>query len=126
MENIQALVNKAQELKESGKYQEALMCYSDSMDFLVEEANEHARNQEGTQVDIGSLRSIAPRFFEESKKFLKQDMTAATISNNMGSLYARLGDVGNAKKMFEDAIDLTPEEQEYNDPKIGLKELQDE
>ncbi len=123
MENIQALVNKAQNLKDSGKYQEALMCYSDTMDLLVEEANEYARNQEGTQVDIGSLRSITPRFFDESRKFLKQDMTAAIISNNMGSLYARLGDKENAEKMFKDAIDLTTEGQEYTDPKTGLKEI---
>lgn len=123
MENIQELVNKAQDLKESGKYHEALMCYSDTMDLLVQEANEYARNQNGVQVDIGSLRSITPKFFEESRKFLKQDMTAAIISNNMGSLYARLGDFENAKKMFEEAIDLTPDGEEYNDPKIGLENL---
>ncbi len=123
MDEIQGLVNKAKELKDSGKYQEALMCYSDTMDLLIKEASDYAHKQEGTVVDVGTVRSITPKLFEESRKFLKQDITAAIISNNMGSLYARLGDIENAKKMFEDAIDLTPEGQEYNDPKIGLDEI---
>lgn len=123
MEDIQGLVNKAQELKDSGKYQEALACYNDAMDLLVKESNNYARNQEGTHQDIGKIRALSTKFFEESRKFLKQDMTAAIISNNMGSLYARLGDFENAKKMFEDAVNLTPDGIEYNDPKIGLTEI---
>ena len=99
------------------------MCYSDIMDLLVKEANDYARKQEGSHTDIGKIRAINTSFFEESRKFLKQDMTAAIISNNMGSLYVRLGDFENARKMFEDSIDLTPDGEEYNDPKIGLEEL---
>ena len=123
MENIQELVNKAQELKESGNFEAALACYSDTFDLLIKESNEYARNQEGSIIDVGNLRTITTKLFEESRMYLKRDMTAAIISNNMGSLYARLGDIDNAKKMFEQAIDLTPDDKEYSDPKVGLIEL---
>lgn len=42
----------------------------------------------------------------------------------MGTIFAELGDKNTAKKMFEQAIDLTPDGIEYNDPKIALEELQ--
>jgi tetratricopeptide (TPR) repeat protein len=120
MDNIQELVNKAQELKEGGDFHAALACYSDIFDLLIKESDEYARKQEGSIIDVGKLRTITTKLFEESRKYLKRDKTAAIISNNMGSLFARLGDVDNAKKMFEQAIDLTPDDKEYTDPKIGL------
>ncbi|MFA6534267.1 MAG: hypothetical protein WCT37_03780 [Patescibacteria group bacterium] len=123
MNDVQGLVNKAQELKEKGDLNGALACYSDTFDLMIKEADEYARKQEGSIVDVGKVRTITPKFFEESKKYLKQDMTVAIISNNMGTLFARLGDEENARKMFEQAIDFTPDNREYFDPKIGLREL---
>lgn len=124
MEEIQILVNRAVELKNEGNLVAALSCYNDAFDMLIHEANSYARQQDGSVKEIGSVRTIMPKLFDESKKYLKSDMTAAIISNNMGTLMARLGDFDGAKKMFEQSIDLTPDNTIYNDPAIGLKEIE--
>jgi len=124
MEDIQVLVNRAVELKNEGNLMAALSCYNDAFDMLIHEANSYARQQDGSVKDIGSVRAIMPKLFDESKKYLKSDMTAAVISNNMGTLMARLGDFDGAKKMFEQSVDLTPDNKVYDDPIIGLKEIE--
>lgn len=124
MEDIQVLVNRAVELKNEGNLVAALSCYNDAFDMLIHEASSYARQQDGSVKDIGSVRAIMPKLFDESKKYLKSDMAAAIISNNMGTLMARLGDFDGAKKMFEQSVDLTPDNKAYNDPVLGLKELE--
>jgi len=124
MEAIQILINRAVELKNEGNLVAALSCYNDAFDMLIHEANSYARQQDGSVKDIGSVRAIMPKLFDDVKKYLKLDMTAAIISNNMGTLMARLGDFDGAKKMFEQSVDLTPDNKAYNDPIIGLKELE--
>ena len=124
-DSLQLLIDKAKELKQKGEFQEALDCYNEVFDLLVREANEKARNCEGTVVDKGETRTILPKFFEEAKKYLKQDKTVAVVSNNMGVIFAELGDLGNARKMFEQAVDLTPDRIEYKDPETNLRELEE-
>lgn len=126
--NLQELLNRAWELKKSGERLEALKLYSQSFDILSKEAQKYAHNSEGTYEDIEengeNVRKISTKFFDKAKEYLKRDKVAAVISNNMGTILAELSDYEGAKKMFEQAIELTPDNMEYPDPKIGLGELE--
>lgn len=123
MEELQSLVNKAWELKKNGDLANAFICYSNAFDILIKDAHGFARNQPFALLDIGELRVATEVLKDEAKKFLKQDKTAAVISNNMGTILAELGDPEGASKMFKQAIELTPENDEYADPVTGLNEL---
>lgn len=121
--DVQEILNKAQELRQGGQLKLALAAYSDAFDILTEEADEYARKIEGSVVDVGKLRTITAKLFEESQKYLKRDKMAAVISNNMGTIFAESEDLESAEKMFNQAIELTPDGLDYPDPKIGLESL---
>lgn len=122
--DLQKLINKAQEAKQKGNKKVALQVYSDAFDILTKEAGDYARNQKGTHEQEGSTSKILPKFFEVSKSYLKRDKVASVVSNNIGVLLGEFGDNGGAKKMFNQAIDLTPDKEFYEDPKKNLAELE--
>src|SRR3989338_3674805 len=105
---IQDIVYVAKQLKLEGRLDEALKAYSEAFDLLVKEAHEYARVHEGAVVGIEATRKITPVLFEKAKQYLKQDKIAAVISNNMGVIFAQQENFDSAKKFFEQAIELTP------------------
>ncbi len=64
-----------------------------------------------------------PKLFEECEKYLKRDEVAAVISNNIGVIFAELGDYKNAEKFFNQAIELAPDEVDYKEPQKNLEGL---
>lgn len=122
-QELQLLLSDAWVLKKEGKYTQALDYYSEVFDILIQDASEYANKHGNPYKDQGDTRFILPSYFDLSKKYLKGDKLACTISNNMGVIFAELGMKKAAKEMFEQAINLTPEGMEYKDPKIGLEEL---
>ena len=122
--NQQEKFNTAWDLKKQGKFVEALKLYRELHDELLDEAGEHARNIPGTRIDEGSTRKIMPSLFTETEKYLKKNNLFCTILNNMGVIYAESGDVESAKKCFEDSIKFTPDDFDYPNPKLGIKELE--
>ena len=125
--NSQELVNKAWSFKKEGKYAEALKFYSQAFDILISEASAYAHSQEGIFVDKEEnkkkVRAILPKHLDKVKEYLKHDKVACTVSNNMAVIFAEMGDNESAKKFFHQSIDLTPDNIDYPDPKIGLEEL---
>lgn len=125
--DLQELLNRAWDLKKNGEKLEALKLYNQAFDILSKEAQRFAHDSGGTYEDAeengDKVRKILPKFFDKAKEYLKRDKVAAVISNNMGTIFAELGDNEGAKKMFEQAIELTPDREDYTDPKIGLAEL---
>jgi len=121
--DLQEKINKAVALKKQGKLVEALGVYDDVYNILVKEATKHANGIEGSTIDAGKASTIMPKFFKEADKYLKKDRTACVVANNMGTIFAELGDFENAKKMFNDAINLTPNDFDYKDPHIALEQL---
>ena len=123
----QELFNQAWELKKTGNLMEALKLYSKLFEILTAQATDHAHAQSGSFIDKmengKKIRIISPKMFNETSNYLKKDKVAATISNNMAVIFAELGDFEAAKKFFEQAIELTPVDIDYPDPKIGLQEL---
>jgi len=65
-------------------------------------------------------------FTEDKSKvgeYLKGDNLACTILNNIGVIFAEVGDKKSAKKYFKESIKYKPDGIEYENPKIGLREL---
>ena len=122
--DLQEKINKAWELKKEGNFAEALKLYKELHDELVDEAGEHARQIPGTRIDEGTTRKIMPSLFTETEKYLRKDNVFCTILNNMGVIYGETGDKVSARHCFEDSIKFTPEGVNYENPKIGLKELE--
>lgn len=118
--DLQETLNKAWELKKTGDRTGALKLYDEAFNTLASEATAYAHKQ--TRVSPLSNK-VTPDIFAESKSYFKQNNVACTISNNMATIFAELGDYESAKKLFVQAIELTPEGVDYSDPKIGLQEL---
>ncbi len=125
--DLQKILNKARELKKKGEKVEALKLYSQAFDILSKEAQEYAHNSKESYEDIEengeSIRRILPEWFDKAKEYLKRDKTAAVISNNMATILGELGDYEGARKMFEQAVELTPDGENYPNPRLGLEEL---
>lgn len=115
--------NKAWGLKKQGKLKDALDLYMSLYDELIKEAAEYAGSIPGTEITDGKTVTMMPSFMTEAEKFLKREKLACTILNNMGVIYAEVGDKESARNCFEQSIELTPDGVDYPNPKIGLKEL---
>ena len=118
------MINQAITLKQEGKLSEALAMYDQVYGELVKEATEHARSQHGTVEDEGSVHKILPQYFQEADEYMKKDKTICTILNNMGVIFAELGEKISAKKYFEESIKYTPSGMDYENPRIGLTNLE--
>lgn len=127
--NLPDLLNKASDLKKKGKRVDAFKMYSEAFDVLVKEASTHAGSFENTgyeSIEDGQkIWTDTPAFFEKAEEYMKRDKTAAVISNNMGVILAELGDAKGAKKWFKQAVELTPNQVDYPDPTINLKNVED-
>ncbi len=126
MNDVQHLVDIAAQLKRQGQAQEALEAYSKAFDALVDESGVYARNKVGADIAVEDLRSKAPELIEYSKIYLKQDVAAASILNEMGNLFAALGEYDNAKQKYNEAIELIPNDVAFDEPmnNLGLLPVQ--
>lgn|SRR5262249_43075142 len=124
MSSLQKVINKAWRAKKEGHSLAALQYYKEALEQLEDKASAYARKCPGTYSDEGNTRKINPLLFQVAREYLRRDDIATKISNNMATILAEEGDVEGAKKMFHQAIELTPEGQDYPDPKIGLSELE--
>ncbi len=107
-----------------GKLELALSCYSDIFELLSEEADKQASAADGTRVQVGSL-TVATTLLSEAKKkqYLRRDNLAAIVSNKIGVIYAELGQEEDALHWLRQAIELTPDGEDYPEPQDNLKHL---
>lgn len=108
--------------KNDGKNKDLLKRYSEALDLLVAEAAEYAKGSEAMFTDA-EKKKVSKKYLEKFNEYLKKDKRACVISNNMGLLFAQTGEKASAKIFFEQAIDLTPKGEKYDDPYIGLEVL---
>lgn len=121
--DLQAMLTKAWNLKLEGRMEEALKIYSKAFDVLNKEAMDYARSSKSAVQDEGNTRKLLPKYFEKAKEYHKRNDASCKISNNMGVIFAEIGDIEAARRMFEQAIEFTPDGMDYPEPKIGLREL---
>ncbi|MCG2809011.1 MAG: hypothetical protein L6275_01555, partial [Candidatus Portnoybacteria bacterium] len=89
---FQEKFNKAWQYKKEGKFSDAIKLYDELYNQLIKEATEYARNFNGSQIDEGETRKVMPQFFNKADEYLKRDDLTCTILNNMGVIFAELGD----------------------------------
>jgi tetratricopeptide (TPR) repeat protein len=123
-EKIERLIRDAGELEKAEKFEKALEIYSQTMDILVANAKSCAERAEPAVMEaiVGS-GVISGQFLSKFNEHLKQGKIAAVVSNNMGMIFAKMGNKSSARDFFEQAIDLTPAGEIYDDPHIGLEML---
>ncbi|HEY0979942.1 MAG TPA: tetratricopeptide repeat protein [Candidatus Paceibacterota bacterium] len=121
MNEMEQLLEKALKLEQQGEKDEALETLSHAFDILIDEAGAYAKAQESTVTDPDELRAMAPVLIEHSTVFLRQNLTAAMILNNMGLLFGELGQYDAAVQKFEEAVRLTPANTEFDDPSDNLQ-----
>lgn len=121
MNDMEQLLEKALKLEQQGEKDEALETLSHAFDILIDEAGAYARAEVGEGKEIDELRALAPTLIEYSTVFLRQNLTAAMILNNMGLLFLELGQYDAAVQKFEESVRLTPANIEYDDPSDNLQ-----
>jgi tetratricopeptide (TPR) repeat protein len=119
---IKNILDQAYCSKNDGKNKDSLKMYSEAFDLLVAEAAEYAKGSEAMFTDA-EKKTVSKKYLEKFNEYLKKDKRACVISNNMGVLFAQTGEKASAKVFFEQAIDLTPKSEKYDDPYIGLEVL---
>ena len=110
---FQEKFNQAREFKKQGNLSNAMSLYSELYEQLIRDAFEHTGGSTGLAIDDK----------EKVDKYLTGDNLACTILNNMGVIWAETGNKEGAKKYFKLSINLTPRDLDYQNPIIGLKEL---
>lgn len=123
MNDAQSLIEIAVELKKHDQKEEALSAYSKAFDALVDESGIYARGKVGDSIALEDLRLKTPELIKYSKEYLKQDIMASSILNEMGLLFANLGEYENAKQKYNEAIELIPSDVVFDDPSTNLAEL---
>lgn len=111
---FQEKFNQAWELKKESRFEEAMKLYSELYQQLIRDAFKNT----------GGAGKFEERDEIKVNTYLMGDNLACTILNNMGVILAEVGDKEAAKAYFEDSIKLTPKNIDYQDPIIGLKELE--
>ncbi len=123
MNDMEQLLEKALKLEEQGEKDEALEALSQAFDILIDHAGAYARAEVGGITDVDGLRALTPTLLEHSTTYLRKDLTAAMILNNMGLLFLELEQYDAAGQKFQEAIDLIPHNTEYDDPADNMQAL---
>ena len=123
-EELQQLLNDAANARKQGDIPTSARLYNQAYEALVSEAAEYARNQPEAVSDEDDVRRVLPAYFAHADAYLKRDKLACTIANNLGVAFADMGDLINAREMFVEAIRLTPEGIEYQEPCTNLTNIE--
>ncbi len=111
---FQEKFNQAWELKKRGEFSDSMKLYSELYEQLILDAFEHMGGSVGLPIDDKI----------KVDEYLKENNLACTILNNMAVILAEAGNKDSAKKYFKASIKLIPNGLDYQDPIIGLKELE--
>ncbi len=122
-QKMQKILNDARAYKKEGKFTKALELYDEVYNHLIKEAADYARSFEGPGIDNGDTRKVMPQFFNKADEYLKRDNRACTILNNMGVIFAEIGDKETAKKYFNESIKYIPDGLNYQNPHTSLENL---
>lgn len=74
--------------------------------------------------DVGDIRYFLPAYFSAFYEALKSELLYSIIVNNVGSVFAEMKDQDQALKCFKESIEFIPYGTQYDDPYIGVKEIE--
>jgi len=102
--------------------------YNQAFEVLMDEASAHSSAKPNTHRDEFTKKgekvyTVLPKYFDETKTYLKKDNTAYIILKNMAVIYNEIGDKKQAINALEQSIDLAPEGGDSSDAINGLNIL---
>lgn len=116
--------------KKKGDIPKALETYNQAIRTLMNNILEELKNSsyqvkeefiDGERKKVAMLNSD---IFDRVRKKLKENDLYCTLLNNIGVCYAESGRVNEARAAFLESIEFIPDGMKYDDPYIGLQELE--
>lgn len=123
-QSFQEKFDQAWTNQKKGKFTDAMKLYDELYEQLIKEAADYARSFDRSEIDEGDAKKGMPLFFIKAEEYSKRDNRVCTILNNVGVIFTETGDKESAIKYFKESIKFTPDGLDYQNPKIGLKELE--
>lgn len=116
--------------KKMHRYKDALESYERGSERLMELVSVQVHKDPALcyhheVIDGKAGRTVLPYVFSKTLQLLKSDPVYAILRNNAGVCLAEIGDIENARKLYMEAIECTPEGYNYPDPITNLKNLAD-
>lgn len=117
--------------KKSGRLREALDAYHRAQEAVTNAAFDKIRDRpgalsEGTGPEGERVLQVGPEYMRLARHELMADTMYSTVMNNIGQLYAEVGDIRQARSALQEAIEFIPEGSDYRDPIDNLAALDDE
>lgn len=114
--------------RKMARFREALESYEEGTERLMElvsaEVHKHpSMCYRDEVIDGKATRTVLPYVLAKTFELLKSNPLYATLRNNAGVCLIELGNVENARKLFQDAIECTPDGYDYPDPLRNLESL---
>lgn len=114
--------------RKMGRFREALESYEEGTERLMklvstEVHKDPSKCYRDEVIDGKTTRTILPYVFAKTFELLKANPLYASLRNNAGVCLLELGDVEKARKLFQDAIECTPDGYDYQDPVRNLKQI---
>jgi Flp pilus assembly protein TadD len=114
--------------RKMGRFREALESYEEGTERLMELVSAEVQKDPSKCyrdefIDGKATRTILPYVLTKTFELLKANLLYAGLRNNAGVCLLELGDVERARKLFQDAIECTPDGYDYPDPVRNLKQI---
>ena len=114
--------------RKMGRLREALESYEKGTERLMElvSAEVHknpSKCYRDEVIDGKATRTILPYVLAKTLELLKSNLLYAGLRNNAGVCLLELGDMEKARKLFQDAIECTPDGYDYPDPVRNLNQI---
>ncbi len=114
--------------KKQGRYKEALDAYARGTDRLMHSVSaavhaDPSRCYRDEEVDGKRTRTVLPYVFIRTRELIRATPLYAILRNNMAVCLEELGAVSEARELYQEAIELTPDGYAYPDPHENLRRL---
>ncbi|WP_171817335.1 tetratricopeptide repeat protein [Sulfuritalea hydrogenivorans] len=114
--------------KKLGRHKEALNTYEQGIDRLMASVSkivhsDPTRCYREEIVDGERIRTVLPYVFMKTREMLRANPLYAILTNNVAVCFAELGQINEAQRLYEEAIEFTPDGYNYPDPHQHLQRL---
>ena len=99
-------INKASELKQARKFDEALKLYDEAAGFLIREAVDYAHTAGGSE-GKGNSGKMSPKELDMVIEYLRRDDLMAKISDSIAVICAEVGNRKKTEEYFEETVSFT-------------------
>lgn len=114
--------------KRLGRYKEALDTYEQGIDRLMSSVStavhsDSTRCYRDEVVDGEQIRTVLPYVFMKTREMLRANPLYAILTNNVAVCLEEIGKISEARKIYEEAIEFTPDGYDYPEPIRNLQRL---